>query len=265
VSALVEAGSALTLNLTLAFTTAANLYVGGHCPGTLSVSRGGVTLADKGGVLVNAATLDQVGTVDYANGVLSLTSNVLARPAAPCGDLQACSHPGDRVPELQLEGHRGEPAPELRGHAGPFPRRPRCSSATCRAGTGTPSRRRQRRSARLGQQFGVGTINFSTGTLSATLGALPDVGSEVIVVWAPAVQAVKLSTCRPAAMPWTAGRSCLQHGPAHRPGSLTLTWAGKTATDDGAGGLTGDAVGEVIYATGVIRFRPTRCRTRSRR
>jgi hypothetical protein len=54
----------------------------------------------------------------------------------------------------------------------------------------------------------------------------------------------------------------LQHGPAHRPGSLTLTWAGKTATDDGAGGLTGDAVGEVIYATGVIRFRPTRCRTR---
>jgi hypothetical protein len=40
------------------------------------VSRGGLTLADKGGVLVNAATLDQVGTVDYANGVLSLTSNV---------------------------------------------------------------------------------------------------------------------------------------------------------------------------------------------
>jgi hypothetical protein len=72
----VEAGSALTLNLTLAFTTAANLYVGGHCPGhPVGVSRR-LTLADKGGVLVNAATLDQVGTVDYANGVLSLTSNV---------------------------------------------------------------------------------------------------------------------------------------------------------------------------------------------
>ena len=260
VSALVEAGSALTLNLTLAFTTAANLYVGGGiAPGTLSVTRGGLTLADKGGVLVNAATLDQVGTVDYANGVLSLTSNVYGTASGT----HVVTYKPAATPVIVSQSFSWKVTEESQrlsyvATLDPLPAKATLQLSYLSGGhwyTITDDGSGALRGS--DSSFGVGTINFSTGTLSATLGALPDVGSEVIVVWAPVVQAVKLST-----LP-TSGRAldnraffAFTTGQPIAPGSLTLTWAGKTATDDGAGGLAGDAVGEVIYATGVVRVSP---------
>ena len=32
-------------------------------------------------------------------------------------------------------------------------------------------------------EFGAGTVSFLTGTVAVTLGALPDVGSEIVYAW----------------------------------------------------------------------------------
>lgn len=105
---------------------------------------------------------------------------------------------------------------------------------------------------------GVGSINYTTGTIVVTLGALPDVGSSIIASWgAPGAFEVlsgDVNIQPPAASFTLAAGNC-------EPGTLTITWlAGavtKTATDDGAGGFTGDATGIVIYSTGEVLLRPT--------
>lgn len=259
-SALVESGSATTLSLTLAFTTSANLYVGGSIePGSLSVSRGGVTLQDKGGTLVDAATTNQVGLVDYANGVLSLTTNVWGTASGT----HVVGYKPAATPVIVSQSFswtvtQASQRLSYVATLDPIPARASLQLSYLSGGhwytisdDGSGALRGSDSS------FGVGTLNFSTGTLSATLGALPDVGSEVIVVWAPTAQAPKLSTVP------TSGHAldsraffAFQLSQPFAPGSLTLAWAGKTATDDGAGGLTGDAQGELIYGNGIIRVSP---------
>ena len=260
VSALIEAGGSLTLNLTLAFITTSNLYVGGSiAPGTLSVARGGVTLQDKGGLLLNAATLAQAGTVDYANGVLSLTSNVYGtasgthavtyKPAAtPVIVSQSVSWAVTEVSQRLTYVATLSPLPAKASLQVAYMVQSRwyvLSDDGSGALRGTDS------------SVGVGTINWSTGTVSLTLGALPDVGSEVIVSWAPAAQASPLSTAATEASVLNdrAFFGVTLAAPI-APGTLTLSWGSSTAADDGKGALTGAAVGEVLYAEGIIRLSP---------
>ncbi len=40
------------------------------------------------------------------------------------------------------------------------------------------------------------------------------------------------------------------------PGALSITWPGHSATDDGAGSLTGDASGSVNYSAGTVLLSP---------
>lgn len=101
---------------------------------------------------------------------------------------------------------------------------------------------------------GAGTINYTTGAMSVTLGALPDAGSAVMMVWGSPVHYTSLvpSMQPPLEMvvepPEISGRI--------EPGTLVLTWTSggqsRTATDDGLGALTGDATGTVDYVTARI-------------
>lgn len=105
---------------------------------------------------------------------------------------------------------------------------------------------------------GVGSINYGTGTVVVTLGALPDTGSAILTSWGtPAaleILAGDVNIKVPATSFTLSAGNC-------EPGSLTITWlAGvttKTATDNGTGGFTGDATGIVIYSTGEVLLRPT--------
>lgn len=108
---------------------------------------------------------------------------------------------------------------------------------------------------------GAGTIDYVTGSVVATLGALPDVGSQVIFTWATPVMYERLSNLGLTIKPPTV-RQVLAASEAGRvlvPGSLTLTWNGgaNTATDNGNGMITGHAGGEVNYATREVRITPT--------
>jgi hypothetical protein len=104
---------------------------------------------------------------------------------------------------------------------------------------------------------GTATLNFSTGSVIATLGALPDTDTAVIYSWATPEHYEQRTTDPDIELPYMA--LTVSAGEII-PGSLTLTWeAGgqiKTATDNGTGDLQGDAAGRVIYALGEIGFKP---------
>jgi len=103
---------------------------------------------------------------------------------------------------------------------------------------------------------GAGTIDYTTGTVTLSTQALPDIDSEILIYWNhPAEQYEE-----------TIGGDDLLYfeietqnkGIARN--SLTITWEvdgqQKTATDDGSGNLTGDATGKVSYSDGLIWLTP---------
>lgn len=104
---------------------------------------------------------------------------------------------------------------------------------------------------------GTGLLNFATGGVSLSLGALPDIGSSIILSWGgdsqfeirtgdvtidkPVVNGtLPLGNCKPStfSVSWTAGG------------------VSKTATDDGSGNITGDATGHIVYGNGTYSLKP---------
>lgn len=87
--------------------------------------------------------------------------------------------------------------------------------------------------------YGAGTLSFVTGSLAASLGALPDVGSVIIVTWGEAASAVQAT-----GMP-TRAWSYLPLSRQPVPGSMTIGWARGgttyTATVAADGTVTGPA------------------------
>ncbi len=101
--------------------------------------------------------------------------------------------------------------------------------------------------------YGAGTVSYSTGTVSVTLGALPDVGSAVLYAWGAKPNYVNRATN---AVPGPRFRFTLGHEDV-APGSVTITWndgGAKTATDDGKGNITGHITGTIRYATGEVEL-----------
>jgi hypothetical protein len=100
---------------------------------------------------------------------------------------------------------------------------------------------------------GSGSINFATGTVSVTLGALPDVGSSVIIAYGPAGEYRTLTqdfTSLRAEIRFTVPEGNIE------PGSFAfarhITDTSNLVVDDGEGGFD-DGFGG-IYATGWINY-----------
>lgn len=104
---------------------------------------------------------------------------------------------------------------------------------------------------------GGGTVSYLTGSVSITLQALPDVGSDIIFSWGANTE----YTNRSGNVNFRAPEHAFQL--AHKgivPGSLDITWTSdsviQNASDNGTGQLTGDCVGEINYMTGMVYIRP---------
>lgn len=266
--ALVKAGEVLVQNLTMVFTTAQNMFVGGSIlPGSFSIERSGVTVTDSGGVLKNGSA--QVGIIDYENGVLQLSTNLWGTT----GDTHVVSY----KPASKFFGSVksvGVPVSQetrslsyvLSLNPPPAPGSLTVSYMVARRwyvlhdyGNGALRG--------LDAAYGAGTLNFNTGTVIATLGALPDVGSSIIFQWVETSTAMDANTTQIRkfsrwAVPMNSlGQIGTAEGKFIQPSGLTITWRGpdalgKTAHDDGYGALTGDAVGWVDYTHGSIWFSP---------
>ena len=249
-------------NGTVSYTTAAAfnastvLSVGNAIqPGTLSISVSGATLTDNGGDLVSGATV--VGTVNYGRGQITLASSaptysgtktISSRPAA--APIRVADTAGVRV-DIESRSYNyilsivPSPAP----------------------GTLQVSYRAQGKWYDLrdngagvlkgvSPEYGVGTVSYTTGTVAVTLGALPDVGSEIVYAWGG--KANYFNRASSAIAPPSVTLQLTHAGVT--PGSVTITWndgAARSATDDGKGTISGHASGSINYQTGLIQITPT--------
>lgn len=259
-AALLKAGDNYTDSVTLAFTTSQAMYLGAKIlPGSLTLSRSGLTLTDKGGALMNAGT--QVGSIDYDNGILTLTTNVFGStggthsvsytPAASPGAVTSSigipvTQQNQRltwVVSIDTIPARGSLQISYRAMSRWIVLTDDGSGAV----RGSDS------------SFGIAGLNYTTGSVSITLGALPDVGSQIILQWVDSAgsRALNLIPNAGPTLPMAVGKT-LQINRAVKPGTIILTWndgSARTATDAG-GTLTGDATGAINYANGRIHFRP---------
>jgi len=108
------------------------------------------------------------------------------------------------------------------------------------------------------QGIGTGTVDYGSGSMILTLGALPDVGSSIIIQWGHGIEITDrrgVVDTEPMMIKHT-----LPHG-GIKVGSLSITWddngTQKTATDAASGVISGDATGTIAYHNGEILFAPT--------
>ncbi len=105
---------------------------------------------------------------------------------------------------------------------------------------------------------GSGTVQFGTGSVSLTLGALPDVGSSILYGYVDATDSNFHWHPGSANPPTATLKHTLEHA-GIRPGSVTISVllmnAWKTLSDDGHGVLSGDAGrGAIRYASGQVEL-----------
>lgn len=102
---------------------------------------------------------------------------------------------------------------------------------------------------------GSGQVNYNTGSIIATLQAQPDAGSVIFYRWTEGSLYVHDPEAYNSVTPLHLNLANTQVVP----GTLTLSWdaggVAKTATDvAGDGSITGDATGEINYASGMIEI-----------
>lgn len=258
---LVEAGDTYNRTITSLFTTGQSMFVGGSIlQGSVSISRGGVTLTDKGGILLDA-TSAQVGTVDYTNGVLFLSTNVFGTGSGS----HAVSYKPAYAPTLVSQSIPQYVTAEGQRLSWTLTLDPPPAAGTLQVSYRALGKWYELRDDGSGalrgsdSSFGAGTLNPTTGTVSITLGAMPDVESAIVYTFVPKVVSRRISALPQAAptLPRAFG-TVLNLGKAIKPGTLTLTWndgSARTSTDSG-GVLSGDATGAISYGEGRINFRP---------
>jgi hypothetical protein len=255
----IDGAPALTLSTsmnTAAGEVATRYFGSGFARGSLSLSAGGATLVDDGnGKIVAAGGF--TGTVDYASGSVSLTrstpyNGAVTGTAQPAAAIAAAGHTASTAIAIGNRGYNyvksliPVPAPG--------------SISLDYMSQGKWYRLYDNGAGNLVGDLGIGTgvIDYATGSLIVTLGALPDVNTEIIYAWGS-----------PAHYESHVGSSIFSAptlkfeipGGALEPGQLSMTYTAggvtKTVTDDGAGGLTGHGSGRVYYATGKVRLVPS--------
>ena len=266
-AALVPTGDPVTVSLSLGFTTTQSMHVGGPImPGSLTVVRSGVTVTDSGGTLVSAGA--QVGTVDYENGILTLSSNVFGTSSGT----HTVTFTPAQVPEMISEQGAIRVTPESRSLSYAFTldvvplARSLSISYLAQGKWYVLNDDGSGRLSGLDAAFGIGTLNYTTGSVVVTLGALPDVGSVILVKYDTNAATVTPSNSDlinggKVYIPInTSGQLSEEKGSKSIAiGSLQIAWndgAVRSATDDGFGNITGDATGSVDYTQGVIRLSP---------
>lgn len=184
---LIPTGDTRTLNLTCVFTTTQKIFVGmGIYPGSLTLTRSGLTITDSGGILYSAGS--QCGTIDYGGGILALTTNIFGGSGGTHSIVFKPAY------ELRISSQSQSVAitPESRSLSYVVTLEALPSPGTLSVAYMAGGRWYVLRDNGAGElrgvssSYGVGTLNLTTGSVVVTLGALPDVGSVVIFTYCEA-------------------------------------------------------------------------------
>lgn len=235
-----------------------NLYIGSAViPSSISFTMQGQQIADQGGLLKNTQGM-QIGTIDYQRGLIQWTA------AAPTGTMslnitfKPAAAPNQYYQSHSIPVTQNNQSTNWTGVLIPIPA-PGALSISYMS-QGKFYELKDDGSGQLkaaSPSFGSGMINYETGSWLLTTGALPDVDTPILLNWGtPIVTFVRSNlSVEKAAFDFDLGR------PGVLPG-ITITWLlegeSKTATSNAQGKFTGDATGEINYATGTGKIIPNK-------
>lgn len=265
--AILPAGVLMRETVSMRWSPTQSLHVGGAIvPNGFAVSSGGIVVHDVGGILYQGGT--EVGALNHADGIASLSVDVWGAPAT----FELVYMPGEEA-FMPMQSMAIPITLANRSLSYVVTLVPRPVAATLSATymaegnwytltDGGDGVLRASDSA-----VGIGSMNYQSGTCTITLGALPDVGSAVIFTWGESQNTSALSVGNMelngyAYFPINSdGVATEEKGSkAFAPNSVSVTWTVGgttfTATDNGTGGLTGDARGTVNYSDGVVLLSP---------
>lgn len=227
----------------------------GCLPGSLSLVAPGGTITDNatGGLLRGGA---DVGSINYLTGELTLTAAISAGAVVET-----------YTPAAGVSGQAYTLAREVteatRSLVYVFSLVPTPAPGTLNISYMAQGKWYPLHDNGLGQlsgseaSLGTGTISYVTGSASVTLGALPDVGSAILVSWGTPAELVQLTT---AALAIDQPAIEFDLAQAVAPGTLALSWTAggiaRNASADAAGVISGDATGVLRAANGTGSFRP---------
>lgn len=228
---------------------------------SVKVLAGNIELTDDGsGQLISAVTSPWAGTIDYLAGTVSLANangvgaTSVSISATPAGaiiqqgftdeiavtqnnqgynwlfQIQPLPAPGTVVVDYRALGKWVRLADNGRGQL-----------------VGKPGQ-------------GGGTVNYATGAVVMTAGALPDLQSSVLIGWGtPALAEARTgdTSIAPPALHFILGNSGVVPGSAQF--TLRVAGADVQVTDNGTGGLliAGALRGTISYTTGEVMIRPS--------
>ena len=247
--------------ITTQFTTNVNnnqsLYIGSSVmPSSVSFTLFGQAIADNGGTL-RTASGTQVGTIDYQTGRIVWTNAIGSGNVTLNIAFTPASAPVQPFESYALPVTANNQGTNWTGVLMPIPA-PGALSISFMAqgkfyvlkdnGTG--------RLVGANESVGNGSINYQTGTWLLTTGALPDVGTPILLQWGSPI--TTFARANLAVSPAGVDFQTFHNGLV----SMTATWLlngeTKTATANSAGQFTGDATGYVRFNDGKGRLIPNK-------
>lgn len=247
----------ITYTTAQAWTPTNSLLLPGGClPGSLTVVVAGVTIKDKAGLLVVGD--QQVGTIDYANGTLvstsgSYTSNTKTITYEPAAYMQ-------RLPQsTDIEVTAESRSQNYVGFISPSAARGTLSFSYQVQGTWYVLSDEGDGSLRgYDASFGAGTYNAETGSYVITLGALPDVGSSIVIQWGVPTQEYSHPTATLSLSQTIALDDNIDEtvDPSYFKATWLVDGETKTATAAPNGILSGDATGSVNIGRRELTIKP---------
>ncbi|RKG47118.1 hypothetical protein D7V64_17180 [Acinetobacter cumulans] len=217
----------------------------------------GQAITDQGGLLKNTLGT-QVGTIDYQRGLIQWTSAAGAGTANLVITFKPATAPHQYYQSYAIPVTQNSQSLNWTGVLVPIPA-PGSLSISFMV-QGKFYELKDDGSGQLkgsSSSFGSGRINYETGSWSLTAGALPDVGSPILLLWG-----TPIATFARADLPVEKACFDFQLENVGIVPNVTVTWqlngTTKTAVSNSQGKFTGDASGTVNYATGKIKLYPTK-------
>lgn len=247
----------ITTQFTTNVNTAQSLYIASSVmPASVAFTLFGQSITDNGGTL-RTATGTQVGTIDYQTGRIVWTNAIGSGLATINITFKPASAPVQPFKSYALPVTQNNQGTNWTGVLVPIPAPGSLSVSYMSQGKFyTLKDNGTGRLVGANESIGSGSINYSTGTWLLTTGALPDVGTPILLQWGSPITTFARAdlSVSPAGVDFQ-----LFHNGIVR---LTATWLlngeTKTATVNSAGQFTGDATGFMTFNTGKGRLIPNK-------
>ncbi|WP_336936491.1 hypothetical protein [Acinetobacter beijerinckii] len=249
----------ITAPFTTTVNTSQSLYIGsGVLPGSVSFSLFGQEITDNGGTL-RTVSGTQVGTIDYQTGHIVWTNAIGTGAATISLTFTPASAPTQPFESYALPVTANNQSTNWTGILLPIPA-PGALSISFMA-QGKFYTLKDNGTGRLigaNEFIGTGSINYATGSWLLTTGALPDVGTPILLLWGTPISTFARANLSvlPAAIEFDLGHLAIAAS------SVTATWllegVSKSATSNAQGQFTGDATGTINYALGTGKIIPAK-------